>query len=367
LRTNALPLLHFVLPGDPETRTGGYEYDRRIVAGLRARGWTVNVLSLPGDWPNPDAAAHAAAAAQLAALPDESWVAVDGLAFGAMPRLAATEQSRLRLIALVHHPLAAETGIGAEQAARLCKSERAALAAARGAIVTSAATAAQLRVEYGVSAERIAVVEPGVDRAHSDARFTTRRPMRADSPSRLLYVATVTPRKAHLTLIDAVGLLADRDWELHCIGSLERDPRATQALRERIDATGLGNRVHLRGELDGAVLSCEYNAADIYVSAALYEGYGMAVAEALAHGVPVVATRVGAAPALLANGAGLLVRPGDAAELAAALARLLDDAALRERCIAAAAHARETLADWTRTSAKFATAVERLVGVGAAA
>jgi len=91
--------------------TGGYGYDRRIVAGLRTRGWTVRVEELDSSFPRPTPDALDHAARTLAALPDGTTVLVDGLAFGAMPHEAAREAARLRLIALVHLPLARETGL----------------------------------------------------------------------------------------------------------------------------------------------------------------------------------------------------------------------------------------------------------------
>jgi glycosyltransferase involved in cell wall biosynthesis len=347
-----MPRLEFVLPGDPETRTGGYEYDRRIVAGLRALGWDVRVHALAGAWPAPSAAERADAARRFAALPDGARVLVDGLAFGALPEVAAAHAARLRLVALVHHPLAEETGLTSAVAERLAASERAALGAARRVVVTSAPTAATL-AGYGVEPDRCVVVEPGTDAAPQARGSGAAAPV-------LLTVATLTPRKGHALLFEALSGLADRAWQLACVGSDERDPATAAALRTQIAASGLADRIMLRGETGPEGLAAAYDGADLFVAPSLYEGYGMALAEALAHGLPVVATRVGAAAALVGDDAGLLVPPGDVAALRGALARLLDEPRLRRHYADGAARARTRLPRWEQACATLAQVLEAL-------
>ncbi len=347
-----MPHLEFVLPGDPETRTGGYEYDRRVVAGLRALGWTVHVHALPGTWPAPSASERADAARRFAALPDGARVLVDGLAFGALPEVAGAQAARLRLVALVHHPLAEETGLAPAAAERLADSERAALGAARRVVVTSAPTAAAL-ARYGVEAARCVVIEPGTDPAPQARGSGSADPL-------LLVVATLTPRKGHALLFEALAGLSDRAWRLDCVGSELRDPATAAALRAQIATSGLADRITLRGETGPDDLAAAYDGADLFVWPSLYEGYGMALAEALARGLPVVATRVGAAAALVGDDAGLLVPPGDVAPLRAALVRWFDEPDLRLQYAAGAARARERLPRWDRACDELACVLEAL-------
>lgn len=340
-----------LVPGDIETRTGGYVYDRRIVAGLRALGWAVDVQALDASFPRPTASALTHAAALLAAIPDGTTVVVDGLAYGAMPDQATRDAARLRFVALVHHPLAAETGHAPDIADRLEASETRALASARLVIVTSRATASALD-KYEVSSSRIAVVEPGTDRA----------PLAAGSGAditELLCVATLTPRKGHRTLFRALAALAPLPWRLSCVGSLERDRATVTRLRAELRAAGLEDRVSFSGELDEVRLAARYDRADVFVLATEYEGYGMAVAEALARGLPIVSTRTGAIPEIVAD-AGLLVPPGDPDALADALSRVLSDAPLRRRLAHAAERARDRLPTWEGSSAKMAAVLERM-------
>jgi len=344
------PVLDFVLPGDPDALTGGYEYARRIAEGLRARGWQVVVHGLDASFPLPGASALAHARAKLARIPDGATVLVDGLAFGAMPELAEAESGRLRLVALVHHPLALETGLDAATAAALRAAEARALASAWKVVTTSAATARAL-ADYGVGAERTVVVEPGTDPAPL-ARGSNGRVLE------LLCVSAVVPRKGHAVLLEALAPLVDRPWRLTCVGSLARAPKTVAALRQGVAKLRLASRVRFAGEVDRVALERYYERADGFVLATFHEGYGMALAEALARGLPVVSTRAGAVPETVPPDAGLLVPPGDPGALRAALARFLDEPALRADLAAGARAARERLPSWADSCARLARALE---------
>src|SRR3954466_1219237 len=358
--TRAAPShLTVLIPGDLSTRTGGYGYDRRIIDGLRDRGWQVDVRLLDASFPFPGAAARAEAVHVLAAVPDGGTVLVDGLAFGVLPDEVAHERQRLDIVALVHHPLAAETGLDPRAATTLEDSERRALVHARAVIVTSRATATAL-ARYQVDPERIVVAEPGTDPAPlAHAR-------RAGDTCRLLSVATLTPRKGHDLLFRALASLRDRPWHLVCAGSCDRDRATAARLREQIRELRIGDRVDLLGDLDADALAIQYDRADLFVLPTLYEGYGMAVAEALARGLPVISTATGGIAELVGDAAGIVVAPGDVAAFAAALARVLDDASLRARLAEGARLARNRLPTWDDTVSTIEAALAGSVGEPAA-
>ncbi len=347
-----MPELHFVIPGDPATATGGYIYDRHIIAGLRARGWRVEITRLSERFPFPDRQALDEASRLLGAIPDGALVVVDGLALGAMPAVAERHAARLRLTGLVHHPLALETGLSQDQAGRLRQSEERALAAVGRVVVTSPATACALK-EYGVAPRRIGVVPPGT-RPHQPARGSGNQ-----APS-LLCVAAIVPRKGHDVLLEALHQLSHRRWRLVCVGSLERSPDTVKGLRRQLRTYGLTPYVDFTGEVDEARLARLYSSADLFVLASYYEGYGMALADALAYGLPVVSTRAGAIPRTVPADAGLLVPPGSSAALADAIGRLLEDGALRQRLAAAARSAAARLPSWLDAAACFASELERV-------
>lgn len=343
---------HFLLPGDWNTPTGGYTYDRRLSLALRETGWMVSPIVLEGAWPWPDEADLASAAQRIAGLPDGALVIADGLAFGVLAEVVQPHAGRLRWLALVHHPLHLETGLDVADSARLRISETRALRLARQVVVVSGSTAGEVAA-MGVPPAHIAVVEPGTDpapRAHA--------PPRRDGPLQLLCVATLTPRKGHTLLLQALTGLLHLPWVLHIVGSAERDPGV--AARLRTMAQPLGDRVVWHGELPGAALHAHYAAADVFVLPSFYEGYGMVVTEALAHGLPVVTTDGGALAHTLPPGAGLQVRAGDVVALQAALERVLADEGLREQLAAGARAAAVTLPTWTQQTARFAAVLEAL-------
>jgi glycosyltransferase involved in cell wall biosynthesis len=345
----------WLLPGSLDVLTGGTLYDRRIVAGLREAGWHVDVVTLSSRFPWPDADALEQANTAVTQLPDGQCVVADGLAFGAVPALAHAHAHRLRWVALVHHPLALEAGLTATQCGALRDSERQALAAARTVVVTSPATARALQADYGVAAERLHVVLPGTAAAPLAKGSGTKG---TDEPLSLLCVATLTQRKGHLLLIEALAALQDRRWVLHCAGNTTRDPATTRAVQRAIAEHGLTPRVVLHGELDAAALHSRYLQADAFVLPSLHEGYGMALAEALSYGLPVISTTAGAIPETVPADAAALVPPGDGPALRDALARLCDDPAWRAQRAAGARAARAHLTDWADASAQFAAVLE---------
>ena len=357
--TRAARHCSFLIPGELATRTGGYTYDRHIIDGLRALGWHVDVLPLGPGFPWPDAAALAQARRVIEALPDGTLAMVDGLAFGVLGELAHAHARRLRWVALVHHPLALESGLRHQQREALHASERHALQATRRVIVTSPFTARNLVAEFGVSASHISVVEPGTDPA------PVARGSAPGEALNLLCVATITPRKGHALLIEALAGLKDRPWQLHCAGSLSMDPACSDAMRQAIAAHGLEQRVVLHGEQDEAGLRRLYAAADAFVLPSYHEGYGMALAEAIAHGLPVLSTRAGAIVDTVPAAAGMLVPPGDMPALRAALQRLLDDNAWRQQLRSGALAARADLPSWQRSSERFADALAAVHETGA--
>jgi len=340
----------FAIPGDLDAPTGGYAYDRRMISELRRLGWDIRHVMLSGQFPMPDAAIMASTYSALAQLPEGIPVIVDGLALGALPDIGRHLGSNRPLVALVHHPLARESGITTARAEALRASERAALADACRVIVTSRATAAVLSAEYGVPQARITVAVPGTDPAPLVARD------RAGVPN-LLSVGTLVPRKGHDLLIAALAMLRDLPWRLAIVGDSTRDPSTTAALRHAIAKGGLDERIELAGAVPPSDLQQHYMAADLFVLASRYEGYGMAYAEAIAHGLPIIGTTAGAIPEAVPEGAACLVPPEDVPALTAALHRLLSDPTARHGLAQAARQAASRLPQWQDSAALFATAL----------
>jgi glycosyltransferase involved in cell wall biosynthesis len=324
-----------------------------MMSELGELGWQIDLLDLGEGFPWPDEAARATAQSRLLAMPAGRSIVVDGLAFGVLPETASQLAGRNPLLALVHHPLALEWGLSVKQADALRASERAALAAVQGVVVTSAATARLVASDYGVPAERIVVARPGSDPALMSQGSQ-------DGVVRLLSVGAIVPRKGFDVLISALATLTDLSWRLTIAGDRTRDRNAAARLDADIARHALGERIAAPGAVSPQRLAALYAEADVFVLASHFEGYGMAYAEAVAHGLPVIGTSAGAIPDTVPADAGLLVDPGDSFALARALRRVIGDADLRRRLASAARAAAPQLPTWRHSAEIFARALETL-------
>jgi glycosyltransferase involved in cell wall biosynthesis len=332
----------FLIPGDLSLPTGGYRYDREVLARLPDHGIAASHVALPGSFPSPADADVEATLALMHQLPGDTLAMLDGLALGAMPPAAIASLPR-RPVALVHHPLGLESGLSPERSRALIVNETAVLAHVAHVIVTSRDTAAILERDLAVPPTRVTVAEPGTDRASRAAGS-------GGQTVHILAVGAVSPRKAFDLLVMALSDLAHLEWRLTIAGDATRDPAGRSALEAALRASDIAERVTLAGAVSTATLDGLYAASDLFVSSSLYEGYGMALAEALARGLPMVASTGGAAAATVPDAAALKVPPGDRAALAAALARAISDAALRRRMADAAWAAAALLPDWDDTA-----------------
>jgi glycosyltransferase involved in cell wall biosynthesis len=339
--------VHVLVPAgidDPARPSGGNVYDRRICNGLSALGWDVTEHQVDGGWPWPDADAHRALDRVTAELPDGAVVLIDGLIASTVPAVLVPHARRLVLVVLVHLPLG--DGPPGHEVADARSRECAVLGAATAVVTTSEWARDLLLDRYSLRPESVAVAEPGTDPAEL-------APGTADG-GQLLCVAAVTPHKGHDVLLAALAAVPDLSWRCVLVGTLDRDPDFADLLQRRAEAAGIGDRIWFAGPRTGDELDRAYAAADVLVVPSLGETYGMVVTEALARGLPVIATAVGGLPHTLGRTAdgrrpGLLVAPGDASALAAALSSWLRDAELRRGLRVAAAERRWTLSGWSAT------------------
>jgi glycosyltransferase involved in cell wall biosynthesis len=337
-----------VVPGPLATRTGGSIYDRRVADGLRARGWTVSIIELDA-FVHPLAPPLQTAPAQFATIPDGSVVLVDGLAFGTMPEIVEHEAWRLRFVPIVHMVLAATPGLTRGEAAWLSNLERRALARAQHIVVTGARTKTVVSVMIDRFEDQVTRIPPGVDRV-----LTSDEPRPAPSALHLLCVAYLTWGKGHDILLRSLAALPVAEWTLTCVGSAERDPLYADRIKTMASALGLAPRITWAGEL--ATLETEMKRADLFVLPTRGETYGMAVAEAIAHGVPVVSTRTGEIVSIAGDG-GLIAEPGDAGAFASVLREAVGDPSVRSRLAQGARAAAARLPTWNDA----ADAIERVL------
>ncbi len=292
-----------------------------------------------------------AAEARLLMVPASRQILVDGLALGVLPEAARRLREQHTLVALVHHPMALETGLSAAQAEILQASERAALMAANHVIVTSGATAQQLADSCDVPRDKITVARPGTDPV-------TPAPGSQDGIVRILSVGAVVPRKGFDILLAALATLSDLPWRLTIAGDRDRDPATAARLEADIARFKLGQRVSVLGAVSALQLADLYASSDMFALASRFEGYGMAYSEAIAYGLPVIGTRAGAIPEAVPSGAGMLVAPDDIAAFAQALRSVVADAEVRRQLASAARVAAVGLPRWLNSAKIFSSALE---------
>ncbi len=322
----------FAVPGDLGTPTGGYAYARKILEALPE----LSHLALPPGFPSPSQVELAATREALDAIPADSPILIDGLAFGAFPKALAARYPG-RLVALCHHPLGLETGLAPLARIEALEREAAALAEARLVIATSHTTARTLEDELGVDPDRLRVAPPGVERMPRAAV--------AGDPPVILSVGSITRRKGMDVLVNALALLKELDWTCRIIGPDDRDPVHSGRVASLIGAAGLEGRILIEGALPDADVAQAFAGADIFALATRYEGYGMVYAEALEAGLPTIGCDAGAVREVVGDAAAL-AQPEDPAGFAALLRPLLESPEARREAAAKARARAEHLPRW---------------------
>jgi glycosyltransferase involved in cell wall biosynthesis len=323
-------IVHVVVPDgidDPARPSGGNVYDRRVCAGLTAAGWDVREHGITLE----------SLGATIDRLPDGSLVLVDGLIASRAAAVLVPAARRVHLVVLMHMPTDESQ-------------ECAVVSAADAVLTTSAWTRARLLDRYQLDAARVVAAPPGADLAEVVPGTA--------GGGELLCVAAVVADKGHDGLVHALAALTDLPWRLTIVGTVDRDPPFVRRLRELANAAGVADRMSFRGPLVGAELDAAFAGADVVVLPSRRETYGMVVTEALARGLPVIATSVGGVPEALgrvgSTPPGLLVPAFDPAVLSAALGRWLGDAGLRQRLRDVARARRRTLTGWSATADRIA-------------
>lgn len=342
----------FAIPGDIETKTGGYIYERELLLALRAAGREVRHIELPASFPNASPGETAQAVAQMNELPTGMPLILDGLVYGSIDT-AGLAQVKAPLCAMIHHPLALETGLAPVRAQELARIERDNLVLASHVVVPSRHTLEILTSQYDVPPAKISIAPPGFARAGPSQP-------KADPPL-ILSVGILAARKGHDVLLDALSRLRDLNWTCSIVGGTH-DSGVEAALLEQRDALGLGGRVQFAGLIPEEKLHALYGAASVFALATRYEGYGMVFSEAAANGLPVVTCAVGAVPDTVPEDAGLLVPPDDPRAFADALHQMLTNTRLRETMARTSGEAGCKLPTWADTASIMGRALDRIAG-----
>lgn len=337
----------FLLPEPLDLLTGGMVYNHRMAQELRALGHDVQIIGIAGQLPLADDTARHSAQTALATLSDDSIAVIDNIALMAFDRLLDHPTLR-QAVVLNHHPTGLEPGLSSETAAALLEFERRVMPRMARVVVTSPATAETLATDFAVQAARITTILPGTDDAPRSRGSLS-------GPVQILSIGSLIPRKGHDILLRALALLFDLDWRLTIAGTARIDPECAAMLRALPAELGIADRVTLQGETVGQPLADLWDAADLFALATRYEGFGMVIAEALRHGLPVAVCKGGAAGDLVTPECGAVCPVDDVAQLSKSLRRMIFDKRLRQDMAQHAWDKGRTLPFWPEQAARLAT------------
>jgi glycosyltransferase involved in cell wall biosynthesis len=261
--------LVFALPAGSDQPSGGNIYNRRLIDALMERAPVVRTDS--------------STALQAILGGEPGTYLFDTLDLGTASALTGSASGQ-SLGLLVHHLPSLEPDL--PEGHPSVELEAAALPRFDFFVVTSEFTRAWLSGR-GVSEDRVLVVCPALDAVHAASR-------RYDGSVKALAVANLLPRKDILSLLHALATLGPAPYRLRIVGRSDLDPAYAEACRDTIARSSwLGRHVSLDGPVPHDEMGRAYEAANLFVSAAKMETFGMALQEARAHGLPIVARDAG--------------------------------------------------------------------------
>ena len=263
-----------------------------------------------------------------------------GLGYG----LLLMKKLGIPIVATIHHPLTIDKQADLEQADSLrgkwgvymfyLLTHMQAFVARRldRVIAVSQSSAKEIERSFKVTPDKLRVVYNGTD-------TDIFKPIKEESSNRsgLIMVGNTDDRKKGVIyLLKALQLLhddrisltiVDDPWQRFPHGNQAEPPPPSYALR-LLQKFGVDGLVNFTGRLTTEALAKQYSRAEIAVVPSLYEGFGFPASEAMACGVPVIASSAGALPEVVGN-AGILVPPGEPEPLAEAIKRLSEDKQLQ--------------------------------------
>lgn len=308
--------VHFLTMGDMQSLTGGYLYNMHMMEGLEQMGYSVNVFGT--DWPWDDKSELAKICRfHFEKLTVGSCILIDSLVLVKIRSSVQEFSSRLIFVGLIHLPATYTFTSG--KFGKLAEEEMMVLHQMKQLIVTGQFTY-NLLWKAGLNRANLWIVEPGTGPFPQKTHY---KPV----PSELLCIANYSAIKAQDTLIRSLYSLTDRDWTLHLYGDKDRDKEYSAGIISFIKQLNLETRVIMHGIAMRDEITAIFLNADLFVMPSLFESYGMALTESLAHGVPVLSTRAGNIPCTVPGGMGILVEPGNEKELTDALLSLMDEPA----------------------------------------
>jgi glycosyltransferase involved in cell wall biosynthesis len=334
--------VYFLVPGDLHTLTGGYLYNMQMINGLKKKGYTIRVLGTDWQWKDRDDP-EKICRRQLEKIPPGSCAFIDSLILGHLHNIVQEYGDRIKFLGIIHLPASYDVSTGIQ--GKLADEEFEAMNHMRHLVVTGQFTF-DLLCNAGVNPVKISTVHPGTGEFPRKRKY---EPI----PSKLLCIANYSALKAQDVLIHALYRLNEWKWTLHLYGDTDRDTDYAETLRSLILELKMESRVTMHGIVERHEISTVFLNADLFVMPSLFESYGMALVESLAHGIPVVTTSAGNIPYTVPDGMGLLTEPGNEEQLADAIRSLFDDPAKYSSLCTAASRYYLQARSWEQAVAEF--------------
>ncbi len=332
-----------IIYGSLDTMSGGYLYDRKLVAYLREQGDTVEVISLP--WRNYFS--HLTDNLRFGLPHDLDLLIEDELNHPSL--LAANAQPHPYPVYSLVHNLHSSEKRAAWQNTFYREVERRYLRSVDGFIFNSPTTREAVHALVADDKPYV-IATPGGDRLGSLPAEQVRVRTNEPGPLRLLFLANVTPLKGLHVILEALRHVTS-DFRLDVVGSLAVDPRYAREMQQKAGAHGLGSKIIFHGILDGKTLTEILKKAQVLVIPSFYEGFGISYLEGMAFGLPAIGTSAGAIPQLIsAEENGFLIEPGDSDGLAKHIQRLSSDRELLARLSLAALQRFESQPTWAQSA-----------------
>jgi glycosyltransferase involved in cell wall biosynthesis len=343
-----------IVYGSLETISGGYVFDRMLVAHLRSEGDTVEIISLRRHSYGRNLLDNLG----LRLPAGFDIVLEDELCHPSLLQANAGRHA-FPIVGMIHNLRSSERRSAFENAAYR-RIERRYLASVDGFVVNSEATCASVMALSATSTPYV-VVQPGGDRLGSGSWDQIQQRLETPGPLRLLFLANVTAGKGLEIVLDALSSLPADGFVLDVVGSTDVEPAYAERMRRRVKDHGLP--VTFWEALDGERLVTRLQHCDVLVLPSFYEGFGIAYLEGMGYGLPAIGTTAGAIPELIADGVnGFLIPPGDSRSLAQRLTALAQDRALLLRLSLVALQTYQSRSTWREAGQRVRDFLLRLVG-----
>lgn len=352
----------FVIYGDLDNTSGGFLYDRKLIAYLRDRGDDVDVISLPWRTYHRHLSDNVSTSVYRKLNGRYDVLVQDELCHPSLLVPNRLLDRAYPIVSIVHSAKTAETR--SSRWNRLFRAiERNYLTTTDGVISNSQSTSKT--IDRLVDVPEV-VVPPG--RGHRSPEITREEiESRArETPLRIVFVGNLIPRKGAHVLVEALARLPRDDWQLTIIGGTDSNPQYVSQLRRRIARHDLETSVTLAGRVSDEDLAASLRRQHLLAVPSSYEAFGIAYLEGMGFGLPAIATTAGGAADIVSDGEnGFLVPPGEPRSIADAVESVLDERTrLREMSVTA----RETYEahhSWADVGNRIRQFLRRLVTDGA--